>query len=133
MIDEIRRTWQEFGRQHVYAYRAIDPALYEMHMPDILRAIMSRSIVETIVAPDGQLRACLVIERPIGSEMVTVHWAWTHPRHRNLGLQKQLWAQAGLSQDSIVAISQLTVVAERMLAKYGWLFSPFSLYERHTQ
>lgn len=131
--EEIQSTWLEFARRHIYSFRCIDPAIFDLHAPDYFSNMLARSHVETLKAPDGQLLACLIYERPQGSDMTTVHWAWTHPKHRNTGLQKKLWAQVGLAADSIVTITHLTVVAERMLAKYGWLFSPFSLYERHLQ
>lgn len=130
MNDEILSTWQEFALRHVYSFRTVDPAIYELHAPDYFRAILDRSHVKTVKESDGQLVACLVFEP--AEDLVTVHWAWTHPRHRNTGLQKKLWAANGITADRLVTVTHLTVVAERMLAKYGWLFSPFSLYERHA-
>ena len=133
MLEEIQRTWQDFAQKHVYAYRCVEPAIFELHAPDHFRRLLGRSKLETIEAPDGQLLACLVFENPEGSEMPVVHWAWTHPKHRNLGHQRKLWAQAGFAPDTIVTITHLTVVSERMAEKYGWIFSEFPLYERHDQ
>lgn len=136
LTERIRREWQSFAQTKVYAFRGISPAAYELWAPDYFRAILDRSQIHT-TEDKGELIACLVTERIAGTESTIVHWAWTARAHRNTAVQHLLWMHSGLDPyKSKIFISHLTVLVEELItdkpgkpAKYGWLFSPFSLYK----
>lgn len=132
MLEELLAAWQEFAKRHVFVFRAVDPVLYELRAPGYLRAIIDNSSVEMMADKDGHLRACLVYSRHPGSDETTVHWAWTATKCRNLGLQRELWAKVGITPASVVVISCLTVVSERMKDKYGWMYWPGIINERNA-
>lgn len=127
-MTDLLEIWQDFSRTKVFAFRGITEAAYEFFAADYFRAILARSLVERITHGPGDFTiACIVYEEVPDSESVIVHWCWTAREWRNTGLQHQLWDK--FIGDRHVFISHLTVLSEKLAAKYGWLFNPFVLYK----
>ncbi len=126
-LEVILTDWQDFARTKVFAFRGMTEAAYALFSPAYFRAIASRSDVR-VEYQGSELVACIITERVNDSDAVIVHWAWTHRGWRNMGEQRRLWAKLGLDKANVF-ISHLTVVAEKLCPKYGWLFNSFPLYK----
>lgn len=129
-LKKIVSDWESFAQTKVFAFRGISAAAYALFAPAYFKAIIDRSKVY-VMRDDGRLVACVIFEEVPDSETTIVHWAWTDMKDRNQGWQDLLWEKTGLS-DRHIFISHLTVLSERMCAKYGWLFNPFTLYKEAT-
>lgn len=137
--DRIVGDWMSFARTKIYAFRGISLPLYGELAKAYFRAIVARSMVAIIREhlDEGQPVACAVFEPIDGSSTVFLHWVWTHPRHRNQGLQIRLWSECGLAEANIF-VTHLTVLSELFCNRALWdsmhatprpdaLFNPFSL------
>lgn len=124
-LEGILSEWQSFAQRKVFAFRGITDAAYALYSTAYFRDIANRSFVR--IMREGEDVIVAIVYEP-GKEAATVHWAWTHFAFRNTGRQKILWDRCGLTNANIF-ISHLTVVSEKLAEKYGWLYSPFSLYK----
>ena len=70
-----------------------------------------------------------VVEAVPGATTKIIHFLYVDWHFRNQGIARDLLADQGITKDSKILYTHLSVFSEKKGKELGWIYSPFSLYK----
>lgn len=128
-IDKIVKDWQDFAFTKAFAFKGVSQAAYNLFFPSYAKAIITRSNVNVLKDTEQNIIGWLITEPVANSTSTLIHFCYVEPALRNKQVMKDLFSDAGLSENSKCLFTHLTVLSEKLGKKYGFIFSPFNLYK----